>query len=118
MQDRSQFLTPVGLKRVAADAPRVHQRAPVRIIHADPGLEVSFSPVNRMAGDWYRLELGFPPDGVVDVLAQFVFAGGRVLWLRLPVVAPLVAAAAWAARVTCWRIVASGRLFHPTKVDR
>ena len=87
MQDGSQFLTPVGFKRVAADAPRVHQRAPVRIAHADPGVEVSFSPVNRTAGDWYRLELRFPPDGVIDVLAQFVFAGGRVLWLRLPVVA-------------------------------
>ena len=84
MQDASQFPTPVGFERVAAEELRTHQGAPIRVLHPDPALAVSFKPIDRMANDWYRLELRFPSEGVVEVFAQFVFSGGRVLWQRLP----------------------------------
>ena len=83
MQDG--FPTPAGFKRVAADAVRTSGGAPVRIVHPDPELVVSFAPLGRMANDWYQFELRFPTEGLVDVLAQLAFEEQRVLWLRLPV---------------------------------
>ena len=37
-----------------------------------------------MVGEWHQIELHFPPAGVVEVVAQFAFEDGRVLWQRLP----------------------------------
>jgi GT2 family glycosyltransferase len=55
--------------------------------HPDPGLKVVLAPSRPAPGGWYQFELTFPPEGLVDVQAQFVLAGDRVLWLRLPVLA-------------------------------
>jgi O-antigen biosynthesis protein len=81
------FPTPAGFTRVAASEVRVGQRAPVRVVHPDPDLTIAFTPDTRMANDWYQIELRFPEEGLVDVLALFAFAEGRVLWQRLPVLA-------------------------------
>ena len=58
-----------------------------RVPHPDAGLRVTFAPETPMPAGWYQLELQFPPEGLVDVVARFSFAGDRVLWLRLPVLA-------------------------------
>src|SRR6185503_16238486 len=36
---------------------------------------------------WYELALRFPPEGTVDCVAQFVHDNGRVVWMRLPLLA-------------------------------
>lgn len=84
MHDGSQFPTPTGFRRDSAVEPRQRQGAPVRVVHSDPALAVTFTPLHPMTNDWYRIELGFPSEGVVEVLAHLVFAGERELWQRLP----------------------------------
>lgn len=59
----------------------------MRVVHPDPGLRVVLVPEAPVASGWYQLELAFPSEGLVDVVAQFVFSDVRVLWLRLPLVA-------------------------------
>jgi GT2 family glycosyltransferase len=81
------FPTLSGFRLVAVDEVRADAHAPVRVVHPDPGLTVTFAPVERTANDWYQFELRFPPEGVVEVLAHFQFIDGRVLWQRLPALA-------------------------------
>lgn len=84
MPDERTFPPLPRFRLVAVEEARAETGAPARVVHPDPGLTVSFVPVERTADDWYRFELRFPPEGVVDVLAHFEFADGRVLWQRLP----------------------------------
>lgn len=87
MPEGRTFPTLLGFRLVAVDEVRADMRAPVRVMHPDPGLKVTFAPAEPTANDWHQLELRFPPDGVVDVLAHFAFTNGRVLWQRLPALA-------------------------------
>lgn len=81
------FPAPAGFRLVSTEEIRGGEGTPVRIVHADPGLKIVLAPERAMAADWYQFELKFPSEGLVDVQAQFAFSGGRVLWLRLPVLA-------------------------------
>jgi O-antigen biosynthesis protein len=85
--DGRTFPTLPGFRLMAVDEAQADVRAPVRVVHPDPGLTVTFAPVRRTANDWYQFELRFPPEGVVEVLAHVEFADERVLWLRLPALA-------------------------------
>jgi len=85
--DGSRFPAPSGFRIVSADEVRGGEGTPVRIVHPDPGVKLVFGPEQPMPADWYQFELKFPPEGLVDVIVQFSFAGDRVLWLRLPVLA-------------------------------
>jgi O-antigen biosynthesis protein len=85
--DTAGFLTPAGFRLVSAEKFAEGQGTPIRIVHPDPGIRLTFVPQGPVPGDWYQLELSFPPEGLVDVTACFAFAGGDVLWLRLPVIA-------------------------------
>ena len=87
MPDGCTFPAFAGFRRVAVEQARAAAGMPVRVLHPDPGLTVSLAPIGPTAGDWYQLELRFPPEGVVEVLAQFVFADGGMLWQRLPALA-------------------------------
>lgn len=87
MLDGSKFPVPSGFAYVSSDEVRTGEGTPVRLTHPDPGLSIAFAPVRAMPTDWYQFELRFPIEGLVDVLVHFEFAGGRVLWLRLPVLA-------------------------------
>lgn len=84
--DGSRFALP-GFRLVSANEMRGGEGTPVRIAHPDPGLSLVFSPERPITAGWYQFELRFPPEGLVDVVAQLSFAGDRVLWLRLPVLA-------------------------------
>jgi GT2 family glycosyltransferase len=79
------FPAPAGFRSASMEDIRDGQGAPVRIVHPDPGHRLTFVPEQPVASDWYQFELVFPPEGLVDVRARFLFAGGNVLWLRLPV---------------------------------
>jgi GT2 family glycosyltransferase len=59
---------------------------PARVSHPDPAVKVVLEPTTRFRRGWYKLEIQFPPDGVVDVVAEFICAGGDQFWQRLPVV--------------------------------
>jgi GT2 family glycosyltransferase len=83
----AKFPAPDGFRLVARDTVRAGEGTPVRVVHPDPGLRMTFAPVTPVSEGWYEFELTFPADGLVDVAAEFVFARGDVLWLRLPVVA-------------------------------
>jgi O-antigen biosynthesis protein len=83
--DIAGFLSPTGFRLTSAEPVAEAQGAPVRIMHPDPGVRLTFAPERPVPGDWYQFELGFPPEGIVDVTACFAFGGGDVLWLRLPV---------------------------------
>jgi GT2 family glycosyltransferase len=85
--DECTFPAFAGFRLVAVEQARAEVRAPVRVVHPDPALIIVLAPVEPMAGDWYQFELRFPPEGVVDVLAQFALADGGVLWQRLPALA-------------------------------
>jgi GT2 family glycosyltransferase len=75
-----------GFRLVSVDDAPVDTSVPVRVIHPDPGLVATFEPLDARAriDDWCELELHFPEEGVVEVLAQIQLAGGGVLWQRLP----------------------------------
>lgn len=87
MLDASAFPVPAGLRLVSSEQIRGGEGAPVRVIHPDPGLQLAFAPAGSMSGGWYQLELRFPPEGLVDVVAKLSFTDDQVLWLRLPLVA-------------------------------
>lgn len=87
MADRRTFPTLPGFRLLAVDEAQADARAPLRVVHPDPGLTATFAPVRRTANDWYQFELVFPPEGVVEVLAHVEFADERVLWQRLPAIA-------------------------------
>jgi O-antigen biosynthesis protein len=59
---------------------------PARVAHPDPAIKVVLEPTTRFRRGWYRLEIQFPPDGVVDVVGEFICAGGDQFWQRLAVV--------------------------------
>jgi GT2 family glycosyltransferase len=84
--DTAGFLAPPGFRLVSAEEFADGQGTPVRVVHPDPGLRLTFAPERPMPGDWYQFELRFPPEGLVDVAACFAFAED-VLWLRLPALA-------------------------------
>jgi GT2 family glycosyltransferase len=87
MLDTAEFLSPTGFRLTSAEPVAERQVAPVRIVHPDPGVRLTFAPEQPVPGDWYQFQLGFPQEGLVDVTACFAFAGRNVLWLRLPVLA-------------------------------
>jgi GT2 family glycosyltransferase len=76
-----------GFRCVSSEQIRAGEGEPVRVAHPDPGLRVVFAPEAPVRSAWYQLELRFPPEGLVDVVARFAFAHDRVLWMRLPLVA-------------------------------
>lgn len=90
----------------------------MRVVHPDRGLKLVFSPERPMPADWYQFELQFPPEGLVDVVAQFSFADDRVLWLRLPTLARNHFFAHFRLENTLERltliVTGSGRLTEPT----
>jgi GT2 family glycosyltransferase len=86
MTARPAFPAPAGFRAEIAAA-RDEQRLPVRILHPDPPLIVMLVPTEPVRGGWYELSLRFSPEGVIDCVAQFVHANGRVVWLRLPMLA-------------------------------
>jgi GT2 family glycosyltransferase len=80
------FPAPPGF-RAEITASRDEQPTPVRVQHPDPALTVSLTRTEPMSGGWYELVLDFGAEGTIDCVAQFIHANGRVLWLRLPVIA-------------------------------
>src|SRR5947209_3706891 len=84
---RPAFPAPAGFRVEVAPEPSGEPHAPVRVVHPDPPLTVTLTPIGSVPGGWYELELRFSPEGTIDCLAQFVHANGRVIWLRLPVIA-------------------------------
>lgn len=87
MPDGRTFPTLPGFRLVSVAEARPDARVPVRVAHPDPGLTVAFAPTQPTANDWYQFELRFAPEGVVEVLAHVEFAGGGVLWQRMPALA-------------------------------
>ena len=87
MLDGSGFSAPDGFRLASAEETRGGEDAPVRVVHPDLGLRIAFVPDGPIPSGWYQFELRFPPEGLVDVVAQFSFADDRVLWLRLPLFA-------------------------------
>jgi len=81
------FPAPNGFRLASTDEVHDGQGTPTRVVHPDAGLHLTFVPERPVPSNWYQLELVFPPEGLVDVTARFSFAGGNVLWLRLPVFA-------------------------------
>ena len=84
---RAEFPTPEGFRLVGCAAVPAGEGRPARVIHPDPGLRLTFAPAAAIAAAWYELELIFPPEGLVDAMVEFAFAGGDALALRLQVTA-------------------------------
>jgi len=83
----AEFLKAAGFRLVATEALGAVAAEPLRVVHPDPGLRMTLAPAAPMPPGWYTFELVFPAEGLVDVVVEFTFAGGAVLWLRLPVIA-------------------------------
>jgi GT2 family glycosyltransferase len=80
------FPAPLSFRVVSVETHLHDVGQPTRVIHPDPGVKVVLEPMAWFHGGWYRLEVQFPPDGVVDVLAQFVCVDGSQFWHRLTVI--------------------------------
>lgn len=87
MLDGSGFPVLPKFRCVSSEQIRAGEGVPARVAHPDPGLRITFAPAAPIPSGWYQLELQFPADGLVDVVACFVFANDRMLWLRLPLIA-------------------------------
>ena len=81
------FPTPAGFCVASAVSRHGEQRAPVRVAHPDPSLTVTLVPNEPVRSGWYELALRFPAEGTVDCIAQFAHRNGRVVWMRLPMLA-------------------------------
>ena len=56
--------------------------SPIRVIHPDGGIRVELRPLTEIAAGWYRLELKFPLQGVVDAVVNVSSNQGDEFWLR------------------------------------
>jgi len=81
------FAAPDGLRFVAVETIRAAAGSPVRVVHPDAGLRLSFTPAAALSAGQYELELVFPPAGLVDVVVEFTAEGNAVLSQRPVVVA-------------------------------
>jgi GT2 family glycosyltransferase len=81
------FPAPAGFRVVAAASHPEEQRSPVRVLHPDPSLTVTLIPNAPLRSGWYEFALRFSPEGVIDCVAQFAHASGRLVWMRLPMLA-------------------------------
>jgi hypothetical protein len=63
------------------DLPSPHQ-APIRVVHPDHGVRLDLQPIGEIGPGWYRLELRFPGEGVVDAIVHLSLRGGDQFWLR------------------------------------
>src|SRR3954451_1264363 len=68
--DALAFPIPAGFRLLSSEQVRGGEGVPVRVAHPDPGLRLCLAPVAPMPRGWYRLELRFPTDGLVDVVAK------------------------------------------------
>lgn len=84
---QSAFPAPVGFRVVGAAFRCEDQQSPVRVAHPDPPLTLTLIPSEPVRSGWYELTLRFAPEGIVDCLAQFAHRNGRVIWMRLPMLA-------------------------------
>ena len=87
MTREPEFPAPAGFRVALAQPSDETQTAPARLGHADPSVRVDLIPNEPIRSGWHELNLRFPPEGTVDCLAQFVYANGRAIWLRVPVLA-------------------------------
>ena len=69
--------------RLAAckDLPSPHH-VPIRVVHPEPGVRLDLQPIGEVGPGWYRLELRFPVEGVVDAIVHLALRGGDQFWLR------------------------------------
>src|SRR5436190_188647 len=82
----ARFPAPDGFRLVSSQVVCDGEGTPVRIVHPDAGLRLTFAPHSAMPRGWYQFELKFSSEGLVDVVVQFAFAQD-VLWLRMPAIA-------------------------------
>jgi O-antigen biosynthesis protein len=78
------FPAPHGFDVISLEQTWRSTAAPVRVVHPDPTFLVTLAPQWVMRGGWYRLALGFPAEGTVDVIVQLTFSDGEEIWRRLP----------------------------------
>jgi GT2 family glycosyltransferase len=64
-----------------SDLPSPHQ-VPIRVVHPDSGMRLDLQPIGEVGPGWYRLELKFPMEGVVDAIVHLALSGGDQFWLR------------------------------------
>jgi GT2 family glycosyltransferase len=83
LEQRIQFLVPTGFRLAAIQESAHFASRPLRVTHPDSAIKVSLEPTGSFPAGWYRLEIRFPPEGVVDVIAQLCCADGSQLWYRL-----------------------------------
>jgi GT2 family glycosyltransferase len=78
------FPAPNGFEVISVEQTPPSTVAPVRVAHPDPTFLVTLAPQRATKRGWYRLTLGFPPEGTVDVIVQLCFSDGEEFWRRLP----------------------------------
>ena len=78
------FPAPEGLKVISVGQTPLPTVAPIRVVHPDPMFLVTLVPQQTIKVGWYRLTIRFPPEGIVDVIAQLSFSDGDGFWVRLP----------------------------------
>jgi GT2 family glycosyltransferase len=81
-----EFAASARLRVVSVEEALRELSLPARVTHPDPAIKVVLEPTTRFRRGWYKLEIQFPPDGVVDVVGEFICAGGDQFWQRFPVV--------------------------------
>jgi O-antigen biosynthesis protein len=71
-----------GLRVVSCQSFEPPDEVPIRLNHPEIGMRVVIEPTAEVKRGWYRFELSFPPEGVVDLVVNISFGKDQQFWLR------------------------------------
>ncbi len=84
MQEQGlEFPAPTGFHVVSAKQHLHRAVLPIRVNHPDAAVEVTLEPTAPVPRGWCRVEIDFPPEGLVDVAVQLRCSDGSQFWHRL-----------------------------------
>jgi GT2 family glycosyltransferase len=119
-RNRLSFPAPEGFRVAEIKVVPRQAAAPTRVVHPDPAFRVALAPENPVGRGWHQLEICFPAEGIVEVIAKISFVNGEDFWQRLPAIernhfAVHVRCSGPLTNITL-TVSGSGRLLNPARI--
>ena len=119
-RSRLSFPAPEGFRIAEVEVVPHQTAAPIRVVHPDPAFRVTLAPEKPVERGWHQLEICFPAEGIVEVIAQISFVNAEDFWQRLPA----IERNHFAVHVRCssplksitLTIAGSGRVLNPFRI--
>jgi O-antigen biosynthesis protein len=73
---------PEGFRVVSCQSLEPPDEIPIRLNHPEIGIRVDVEPTAEVRSGWYRFELSFPPEGIVDLAVNVSFGRNEQFWFR------------------------------------